>query len=324
MPSLKRTHIWNPAARRAFILDWDGVLAETKLSFAHIRQKYFQGRFVPLFESIATLPHEASVALERDIYDEEMRGAESAEAVPGALDLLDWLESERIPWCVVSRNCLDSIRLAAERSGLSLPELVFSRDNPPVKPAPEALWRAAADMCVPAADCLMVGDFVYDLVGARRAGMRAILVQRPGAEWSFWADASFDTLIDFVEMLKAKTPLQPWEYKNLLLRSACGVDLESLSRFALTVESSRADILNVCMKHAAKGILNFHIEGDGTLTPEQWFLFPGLSPIWLDRPLREVLQHLLDSRYPLAGLLDDIDGYTELIPDAKGISEGFD
>ena len=125
-------------------------------------------------------------------------------------------------------------------------------------------------------------------------------------------------------MLKAKTPLQPWEYKNLLLRSACGVDLESLSRFALTVESSRADILNVCMKHAAKGILNFHIEGDGTLTPEQWFLFPGLSPIWLDRPLREVLQHLLDSRYPLAGLLDDIDGYTELIPDAKGISEGFD
>ena len=115
MPSLKRTHIWNPAARRAFILDWDGVLAETKLSFAHIRQKYFQGRFVPLFESIATLPHEASVALERDIYDEEMRGAESAEAVPGALDLLDWLESERIPWCVVSRNCHDSIRLAAER-----------------------------------------------------------------------------------------------------------------------------------------------------------------------------------------------------------------
>ena len=323
MSSLKRTHFWNPAASKAFILDWDGVLAETKLSFAHIRHKYFQGKFVPLFESIATLPHEVSVALERDIYDEEMRGAESAEAVPGALELLEWLENERIPWCVVSRNCLDSIRLAAERSGLSLPELVFSRDHPPVKPAPEALWRAAEDMLVPAADCLMVGDFVYDLVGARRAGMRAVLVQRPGAEWAFWADASFDTLIDFVELLKSKTPLLPWEYKNLLLRSNCGEDLESLSSFVLTVAASRVDILNVCMEHAARGILNFIIEGEETLAPEQWFLFPGLSPIWLDRPLREVLQHLLDTRYPLAGLLGDVDGYTELLPDAKGELEGF-
>lgn len=175
----RRSHHWNPALCRAFVLDWDGVLAETKLNFSPIREKFFQGRFVPLFEAIATLPQPLAEELSKDIYDVEMAGAADAKPVPGALELLNWLESNNIPWCVVSRNCADSILLAAQRANLPLPPLLFSRDTPPVKPAPEALWRAAEALDVPAADCVMIGDFLYDLVGARRAGMRALLVQRP-------------------------------------------------------------------------------------------------------------------------------------------------
>ena len=42
---------WHPAAAKGFILDWDGVLADTKMNFQKIRDKYFNGRFVPLLES---------------------------------------------------------------------------------------------------------------------------------------------------------------------------------------------------------------------------------------------------------------------------------
>lgn len=316
MSSFVRTHYWSPAACAAFVLDWDGVLAETKLSFAHIREKYFDGRFVPLFESIATLPKPIASALEKDIYDEEMKGAESAVAVPGAFDLLEWLDSAGIPWCVVSRNCMDSIRLAAERANLPLPQQVFSRDDPPVKPAPEALWRAAERMGSRASGCVMVGDFVYDLVGARRAGMRAVLVQRPAAEWSHWADASFDRLTDFVEYLKKPVPLLPWEYRNLRDRDG----LDELAKCALSIPASSESLLAVSMDCAAKGVLNFHIEGEGSVTAEQWSRVPGLSSAWLDMPLREALGFLLESRYPLAGLLEDTSGYSMVAadPEARG------
>ncbi|MDI9370690.1 MAG: HAD-IA family hydrolase [Synergistota bacterium] len=315
------THLWRPALSSSFILDWDGVLAETKLSFAHIREKYFQGRFVPLFESIETLPAETAKALEKDIYNEEMRGAEIAEAVPGAFELVEWLQAKGIPWCVVSRNCFDSIRLAAQKAGLSLPSIVYSRDTPPVKPSPEALWRAAEDMKVHPSGCLMIGDFVYDLVGARRAGMRAVLVQRPGVEWEHWADASFDRLLDFVEVLKREDSLPAWEYRTLQGSGGDAASLEALAGCALSMPDSREDILSVCMKCAARGVLNFHLEGEGTLGAAQWFEIQGLSPEWLDMPVKEVLKHLLGLKYPLARVIDDMAGFTALRVNEAGEPE---
>ncbi len=44
---------WHPVQCAGFILDWDGVLADTKLDFSEIRSKYFQGRPVPLLEGMA-------------------------------------------------------------------------------------------------------------------------------------------------------------------------------------------------------------------------------------------------------------------------------
>ena len=66
---------WHPAFSAGFILDWDGVLAETRLDLAPIRAKYFDGRFVPLFEAVETLPPSLGEQLKKDIYDVEMAGA---------------------------------------------------------------------------------------------------------------------------------------------------------------------------------------------------------------------------------------------------------
>lgn len=295
---------WHPAYSEGFILDWDGVLAETRLSFTAIREKFFGGKFVPLFEAIAALPPDKAEELKKDIYDVEMEGAEKAEAVPGARDLLDWLNSQDIPWCVVSRNCLDSINLAAERAGLQLPEVVKSRDNPPVKPDPEALWSGAAEMGVPFEKCVMVGDFVYDLVGARRAGMRAVLVQRPEAEWKHWADVSFNYMTGFVASLKSPKPLVPWEYatieaERLKAAAAKGVRLSGDSPY----------LLEECMKKAAEGVLYFLIDAPlSPLSPDQWRIMPGLVPSWLDQPVREVLRELLKFRFPMAEVVEEEPG----------------
>lgn len=294
---------WHPAVSEGFILDWDGVLAETRLNFAPLRARYFDGKFVPLFEAVETLPPPLGEQLRKDIYDVEMAGAESAVAVEGARELVEWLEGEDIPWCVVSRNCMDSIILAAERAGLPLPPVVRSRDEPPVKPAPEALWSAAEQIGVPSGKCVMVGDFVYDLVGARRAGMRAVLVQRPDAEWKHWADVSFDRLSEFVQSLKNPKAIVPWEYAPLV--SEKGENSLLAGRGKGTVLSSKTpDVLLRLMKKAEEGILFFRLDDpDAPLLPGQWRKLPGLSPAWLDRPLKAAAEYVLGTRFPFAALV---------------------
>ena len=47
---------WHPARMDGFILDWDGVLANTRLDFQPVRDKYFGGQIVPLIERAAELP----------------------------------------------------------------------------------------------------------------------------------------------------------------------------------------------------------------------------------------------------------------------------
>lgn len=295
---------WHPAFSEGFILDWDGVLAETRLNFAPIRAKYFDGKFVPLFEAVETLPPPLGEQLRKDIYDVEMAGAESAVAVEGARELVEWLEGEDMPWCVVSRNCMDSITLAAERAGLPLPPVVRSRDEPPVKPAPEALWSAAEQIHVPSKNCVMVGDFVYDLVGARRAGMRAVLVQRPEAEWKHWADVSFDRLFQFVESLKNPKALVPWEYA--FLASQKGLDtLLSGRRKGAVLSSGTPDVLPRLLEKAEEGMLFFQLDDQSAhLSPDQWKKLPGLSPAWLDQPLKTVAEYVLGTRFPFAALVE--------------------
>ena len=49
---------WAPAQCEGFLLDWDGVIAETKLDFSGLREKYFGGRRAMLLEEGALLPPE--------------------------------------------------------------------------------------------------------------------------------------------------------------------------------------------------------------------------------------------------------------------------
>jgi phosphoglycolate phosphatase-like HAD superfamily hydrolase len=65
-------------------------------------------------------------------------------------------------------------------------------------------------MDVDLADCVMVGDFVFDMIAANRAGIPAVLVRGRGCEksWDDLADFSYATVGDLVEALRS-FPSQP-------------------------------------------------------------------------------------------------------------------
>ncbi|WP_286954839.1 HAD family hydrolase, partial [Aminobacterium sp. UBA5277] len=274
---------------------------------SEIRSKYFQGRPVPLLEGMAMFSEKEKSELWHDIYELEMNGAEQATPVQYAMDFVEWLNQKSIPWVVVSRNCGDSIRLAAKKINFPLPDKVFCRDAGPVKPDPKALWLAAKELNLEAQQCAMVGDYVYDLVGARRAGMRALLVQRPQAEWRHWADAVFPTMKDLLEALQSPLPLIPWEYTSLVEQKGERWLIKAWL-LSLQIPDDAPDIGSLCEEAARLGAGSLVISPSVSLSPAQWKNWPGLSPVYLGMEQGAVIREVLKKRFPLISIREGTDG----------------
>ncbi len=289
---------WHPARQDAFILDWDGVLAETKLDFSHIFAQYFGGKRVMLLETLPSLEPSRRREVEEELIRLEMEGARRAHPVPGAFDFLAFLEERCIPWAVVSRNCEAAVRLAAEATGITLPEHTFTRDQEPVKPDPRALWRAAAALGAAPERCVMVGDFLYDLMGARRGGMRGVLVQRNEPSWFPWADLAFATLKDFVDFLPRNEPVFPREYRHVV----SSLELRRRWEYSFVLPENAEDPGALAFGAAQWGCGALGVPPEEHLSPSQWMIWHGLEASFLGKSLEESLKHALGSRFPLLAL----------------------
>ena len=301
-----KSPFWSPAGASGFILDWDGVIAETRLDFTPLREKYYGGRRAMLLEEAGTLAPEVRGEFFAELVALEMAGAEKAEPVAGALELLAWLNENDVPYCVVSRNCMEVIKRGAEVIGVELPEKTWGRDNSRwVKPDPRALYAAAEAIGADPRRCVYVGDFLYDLQGARRAGMRAVLVQRESPEWGAWADVMYPKMIDLVAELREPKPLVPWEYREIYARKSEHwlVNASALT-FALPADPSPT-IDCWLARAAALGVGKIFIEPERTLSPDDWKKSPSLDPAYMGLPLHEAARRFLAPRFPLAEVVTE-------------------
>lgn len=289
MNDMIKAPFWHPAAQEGFILDWDGVLADTRLDFSPIRNKYFNGEIVPLIERAEELPSPLCDEVKAEIRRIEIEGAARAVPIDGASELIAWLNGNGKPWCVVSRNCRDSIELAAKTCGITLPDIVMCREDVIVKPDPRALKIAAERLSVSPQRCLMVGDFIYDMLGARRAGVRAALVGGDTSRWGSLADAAFGTMRDFVSELRDPKPLIPWEYRYVTADNL--KELNERERYAKTFEDAMS-LIHV-------GCVSIAVPYDAKLSACEWEQLD-ISHEYIDCPLADVINAVCAERWPLA------------------------
>lgn len=134
---------WHPVNQRGFILDWDGVLAETGLDFSPIYERFFDDKKVMILEEAAKLPEMKRKMLYEAVEAIEMEGAKRAEPVDGALELVSWLEKHNVSWAVVSRNTRKCVEVAAEVASIKLPPIVITRDDGLLKPDPRVFLKAS-------------------------------------------------------------------------------------------------------------------------------------------------------------------------------------
>jgi HAD superfamily hydrolase (TIGR01509 family) len=97
--------------------------------------------------------------------------------LPGARDLLIWLDESQIPWAIATSSRREQV--GTSLAALQLPRSPTIADGTHVqnaKPAPDLLLLAARELRQAPASCWCVGDSTWDMTAAVAAGMAPVAV----------------------------------------------------------------------------------------------------------------------------------------------------
>ncbi len=106
---------------------------------------------------------------------EYTKRSESVRPLPGAAELLSALTGHRVPWAIATSGYATTARSALGMLGLPEDTPMVTRDMVRhAKPDPDLFLAAATMLGVDPAHAMVVGDSVWDLLAARRAGALGI------------------------------------------------------------------------------------------------------------------------------------------------------
>lgn len=180
-------------APAALILDLDGTLVDTVETRIRAWLQVFEEFGLPaarpqvarligvdgrrlareVAESVAReLPDGADEEIDRrcgEIYEALNR---DPRPLPGARDLVLWLDDARLPWAIATSSRRQQV--GASVAALDLPREPTIVDGTHVehaKPAPDLLLLAARELAQPPEDCWCIGDSTWDMLAAVAAAM---------------------------------------------------------------------------------------------------------------------------------------------------------
>jgi 2-phosphoglycolate phosphatase len=216
------------AGARAVLFDLDGTLADTAADLGHVlnlqrlarglealpldrlRPVVSQGARGLLRVGFGLMPGQPDYdAMREEFLDLYARNlVRHTRLFEGMAEVLDALESRRLPWGVVTNKqarftepLLESLGLG-QRAGCVISGDTCAR----AKPHPDPLLEAARRLETPAAACIYVGDDERDMQAGRDAGMRPVVAlygylgEDPAPhEWD--ADASIERPLALLDIL---------------------------------------------------------------------------------------------------------------------------
>jgi HAD superfamily hydrolase (TIGR01509 family) len=101
--------------------------------------------------------------------------------LPGAVDLLRSLSEAGVPWGIATSGRRPEIDASLEVLEVPLDAVVVERGHVArAKPEPDLFLACAERLGLPPDQCYVVGDAVWDLLAARRAGMLSVGVLTGG------------------------------------------------------------------------------------------------------------------------------------------------
>jgi len=100
-----------------------------------------------------------------------LRRLDQVRPLPGARRLLETLSELHVPWAIATSGSEKTARPTLAMLGIPESVPIVTRDQVAyAKPNPDLFIAAAERLGVPPGDCFVVGDSIWDLLAAQRAG----------------------------------------------------------------------------------------------------------------------------------------------------------
>ncbi len=187
---------------KGIIFDLDGVIVKSSLDFELIAKEIFGSSSEnPVLEKIEELSSlaEKKKAL-RILEKHEKRAALQAQLNPGIKQLLGLVRQRGMKAAIVTRNSQDTVRIILEKFYLQI-DCIVTREGVPPKPSKEPVLRACECMELSPDEVVFLGDYEFDMLAGKRAGVRTILLKNSKQSASENADLEVDTIAELVKTL---------------------------------------------------------------------------------------------------------------------------
>ncbi len=185
---------------QAVIFDLDGTLIHSDLDFDLIRRRIGLSDGAVL-EALQEMSDSDRRRATRILTEHEYQAVREARLDANAHTVLAALDQRGIRTALLTRNSSASAQTAIQLHKLSF-EIVFSREDTPVKPSPEPVLAICASLNVTPAQTILVGDHLFDLQSANDAGARSVLLcNERNAKFIPHAWRTIETLDQILDLL---------------------------------------------------------------------------------------------------------------------------
>jgi HAD superfamily hydrolase (TIGR01549 family) len=171
-------------AIRGVIFDMDGTITAPYFDFVKIKDEAGIGD-VDMLDYLRYADRAEYARIHRILHRYEEAGVRDAKLNRGARTLLNFLARRKIPTALLTRNSRKSVDGICRKLKLKF-DITISREDGPYKPAPEPIWHIAKQWKLARREVLIVGDYKWDVLCAKNAGIPcALLIE--GSELPDWA-----------------------------------------------------------------------------------------------------------------------------------------
>jgi len=190
-------------AIKTVIFDLDGTITEPFFDFDAIREEIGLAPDAgTILEIMDTMSHPDRMRTIEIITKHEKNAVEQSTLNNGAKETLQKLRKKGINIGILTRNRRINAEAIAQRHGLIF-DAIVDRDDGPVKPDAFGVLHLCSVFGTKPEETLMVGDYLYDLLCAKAARVKSVLLKthHKADEFAEHADYEIDKLDEILKII---------------------------------------------------------------------------------------------------------------------------
>jgi len=182
----------------------DGTITEPYFDFDAIRREMgVPADAGPILELMEKMTPPQRERTEKILEYHEQKAVAESKLNPGAKETLDALRQKGIRIGILTRNKKSNVQAIADKFGLRF-DAVVGREQGPVKPDAFGVQYLCEQFAVTLQETLVVGDYLFDLLCARAAGAKAVLLgnHKRADEFAKHADFVIENVAEILKIIK--------------------------------------------------------------------------------------------------------------------------